>query len=246
MGALMTLLSRHRSYTERILAARKRRKALARAVLVLVIAACARSFLAQAYAIDTASMQPALSKGDIVVSFPMPAGATTIFGKLPRLTDVKRGELVLVDPAPVPTERWAFRALDILARFLTFQRYSPMARRYGADAVRKSVYRVVGLPGDAIRRAGSVYEVRPAGKDSFSSELALAGGGYSLSGTASSSANPAFDEGVERKLGADEYFVACDDRSAFAGSPLWGPIGQKRISGRIVAVCWPPRHLGFP
>jgi len=246
MGALMTLLSRHRSYTERILAARKRRKALARALLVLVIVACVRSFFAQAYKIDATSMQPALSMGDIVISFPMPAGAVTIFGKLPRLTDVKRGELVLVDPAPVPTERWAFRAWDILARFLTLQRYSPMARRYGKDAARKSVYRVVGLPGDTLRRVGSIYEARPAGKDSFSSEFALAGGGYSLSGTASSSIAPAFGESQERKLNADEYFVACDDRSVFAGSPLWGPIGQRRISGRIVAVCWPPRHVGLP
>lgn len=242
----MTLLSRHRSYTERVLAARRRRKAVARAVLVLVIVACVRSFLAQAYTIDTTSMQPALSKGDVVISFPMPAGATTVFGKLPRLTDVKRGELVLVDPAPVPTERWAFRAWDVLARFLTLQRYSPMARRYGIEAVKKSVFRVVGLPGDTIRRAGSLYEARPAGKDSFASEFSLAGGGYSLSGTASSSITPSFGEGVERQLGSDEYFVVCDDRSVFAGSPLWGPVGQKRISGRIVAVCWPPRHLGFP
>lgn len=242
----MTLLSRHRSYTERILAARRRRKAAARAILVLVIIACVRGFLAQAYAVDTASMQPALSMGDVVLSFPLPVGAVTIFGKLPRLTDIGRGELLIVDPAPVPTERWAFRAWDSIARFLTLQRYSPMARRYGRDAALKGVYRVIGLPGDTLRRVGSIYEIRPAGRDSFSSEFALAGGGYSLSGTASSSKKPAFGEGVERRLGSGEYFVACDDRSVFAGSPLWGPIGQDRISGRVVAVCWPPRHLGIP
>ncbi|MCE1195830.1 S26 family signal peptidase [bacterium] len=242
----MTLNSRHRSYTERLLAARKRRKTLAKALLVLLIVACARTFLAQAYTISSTSMRPALSMGDVVISFPLPVGASTIFGKLPRLTDIGRGELLVVDAAPIPTERWVFRAWDSVARFLTLQRYSPMARRYGEDAVRKGVYRVVGLPGDTLRRVGSIYEARPAGQDTFSSEFVLAGGGYSLSGTASSSAKPAFGGSGERKLGPGEYFVACDDRSVFAGSPLWGPIGQERISGRVVAVCWPPRHLGIP
>ncbi len=246
MGAAMTLFSRHRSYTERVMAARKRRKILAQALLILVIVACVRGFLAQAYSIDSNSMQPALSTGDVVLSFPLPVGAVTIFGKLPRFTDIARGELVIVDPAPVPTERWAFRTWDSLVRFLTLQRFSPMARRYGKDAALKGVYRVVGLPGDTIRRVGSIYEARPAGQNSFSSEFSLARGGYSLSGTASSSKKPVFEENSERRLGSGEYFVACDDRSVFSGSPLWGPIGQERISGRVVAVCWPPRHLGVP
>lgn len=215
-------------------------------LLVLVIVACVRAFLAQVYTINSASMRPALSAGDVVISFPLPVGATTIFGKLPRLTDIKRGELLVIDPAPVPTERWAFRAWDSVARFLTLQRFSPMARRYGKDAVLKGVYRVIGLPGDTLRHVGSIYEARPAGRDAFASEFVLAGGGYSLSGTASSLAKPVFAEGEERELGPDEYFVACDDRSLFAGSPLWGPIGPERIAGRVVAICWPPRHLGVP
>ncbi|PKL06018.1 MAG: signal peptidase I, partial [Spirochaetae bacterium HGW-Spirochaetae-9] len=47
-------------------------------------------------------------------------------------------------------------------------------------------------------------------------------------------------------LAADQYFVACDDRSILAGSALWGPVGSGRIIGRVIAVYWPPSRLKIP
>ncbi|HWR11607.1 MAG TPA: signal peptidase I [Rectinemataceae bacterium] len=243
----MAFFGRHRSYTEKVLTARKRRRAAGKVFLVLLIVGFIRAFFLQSYKIDSTSMQPTLAHGDRIISFPLPVGAVTLFGKLPRITGLKRGELIVVAPDPIPTEGWWFSAWDSLARFFTLQRFSPAAARYGESSTAPGLYRVVGMPGDSIRRKGALYEIRPANEAAFSNEYMLSEVSYSLSGT-SAVAQVGRGEGSEgaRNLGQDEYFVACDDRSLLAGSQLWGPIGQSRIIGRVIAVCWPPRHIKIP
>ncbi|MDP2791955.1 MAG: signal peptidase I [Rectinemataceae bacterium] len=229
------------------MAARKRMRALGKLLLVLLIVSLVRALLFQTYSVELNSMQPTLAVGDRVVSFPLPVGAVTIFGKLPRLTTIERGELLIVNPDAFPTESAWFLAWDSLARFFTLQYYSPMGSRYGNDAVAPGVYRVIGLPGDTIRRKAALYEIRPAGASAFSSEFALAKDSYSLSGIVSDSLSSTVNgSSRELNLGADQYFVACDDRSVLAGSALWGPVGSGRIVGRVVAVCWPPSRLKIP
>ena len=243
----MSLFSRHRSYTEKVMAARKRMRALGKVLLVLLVVSLVRALLIQTYRVGTTSMQPTLVPGDRIVSFPLPVGAVTIFGKLPRITDMERGEMVIVSPDPFPTESPWFLAWDSVARFFTFQYYSPMGSRYGDDAASPGVYRLIGLPGDTIRRKSAIYEVRPAGTSTFSNEFALAKGSYALSGIVS---DPRVSTTVgytgEQTLAANQYFVACDDRSLLAGAALWGPIGSERIVGRVVAICWPPNRLKIP
>lgn len=222
-------------------------RALGKLLLVLLVISLVRALLFQTYRVEFNSMQPALAEGDRIVSFPLPVGAVTIFGKLPRLTTIERGELLIVSPDSFPTESPWFLAWDSLARFFTLQYYSPMGSRYGNDAVSPGVYRVVGLPGDTIRRKAALYEIRPAGASAFSSEFALAHTSYSLSGIAAGTlSKTAAGPSGELKLEADQYFIACDDRSVLAGSALWGPVGSGRIIGRVVAVCWPPSRLKIP
>lgn len=222
-------------------------RALGKVLLVLLVVSLVRAFLFQTYRVESMSMQPTLVPGDRIISFPLPVGAVTVFGKLPRLTGMERGELVIVNPDPFPTESPWFLAWDSMARFFTFQYYSPMGSRYGDDAVTPGVYRVIGLPGDTIRRKGALYDLRPAGSSVFSNEFALAKGNYALSGIAASPlVSPAIGVSAEQTLAADQYFVACDDRSLLAGAALWGPVGSERIVGRVIAVCWPPRRLKIP
>ena len=229
------------------MAARKRIRALGKVLLVLLVVSLVRALLFQTYSVESISMQPTLVPGDRIISFPLPVGAVTIFGKLPRLTEMERGELVIVNPDPFPTESPWFLAWDSLARFFTFQYYSPLGFRYGDDAVSPGVYRVIGLPGDTIRRKGALYDVRPAGTSVFSNEFALAKGSYALSGiTADPRVSAVSGVPTEQTLAADQYFVACDDRSLLAGAALWGPIGSERIVGRVIAVCWPPSRLKIP
>lgn len=222
-------------------------RALGKVLLVLLVVSLVRAFLFQTYRVESMSMQPTLVPGDRIISFPLPVGAVTVFGKLPRLTGMERGELVIVNPDPFPTESPWFLAWDSMARFFTFQYYSPMGSRYGDDAVTPGVYRVIGLPGDTIRRKGALYDLRPAGSSVFSNEFALAKGNYALSGiTASPLVSPAIGLSTEQTMAADQYFIACDDRSLLAGAALWGPVGSERIVGRVIAVCWPPRRLKIP
>jgi len=243
----MAFSNRHRSYTEKVMTARKRRRGLRKVLLVLLAVGLIRTFFLQSYKVDATSMRPALSPGDRVLSFPLPVGAATLFGKLPRITDLKRGELIVLAPDPIPAESWWFSAWDSLARFFTLQYYSPSAGRHGLSLTSPGLYRVIGLPGDAIRRKGALYEIRPAGSTLFQNEYMLSEVSYSLSGTSPVS-GPAQGGEFARVniLGKNEYYVACDDRSLLAGSQLWGSVGQERIIGRIIAVWWPLRRMKIP
>lgn len=224
-----------------------RHRIAGRVLLVLLVVSLVRSLFLQSYKVDSTMMQPALSHGDTILSFPLPLGAVTLFGKLPRLTDPRRGELVIVEADPIPTESGLFRAWDSVARFFTLQRFSPLAYRYGEGSNSPGVFRVLGLPGDTIRSRGSLYEIRISGSSGFSAEFALSEFGYTLPGsTPYTRSEPGKNFTVETLLGDGEYFVACDDRSVLAGSPLWGPIGEERLTGRVVAVLWPPGHMRIP
>lgn len=236
----MALFSRHRSFTEKVLSSRKRRRAIGKAILVILAVSVVRALFFQSFAIESTAMEPNLAKGDRVLSFPLPVGAVTFFGKLPALSEVTRGELIVVAPPQTLMESRWFLAWDSLVRFFTLQRVSPLSSRYGKDFASPGIYRVIGLPGDALRREGSSYEIQPRGAKAFSSEFELSGLRYSIAPTVSRLSPGNYE------LGPNEYFIACDDRSVFLGSPLVGPIGSERIIGRVIAIVWPLHHLKLP
>jgi signal peptidase I len=229
---------RHRSYTEKVLASRKRRKSLLKFALVLLALAAFRTFLAQTYHIRGSLMAPALLPGDSVVSFPLPLGANTVFGKLPPLTKAVRGELLILSPPEALTETFWSRVQDTLARFFTLQRISPArAGRVPEDST-PMVVRVVGLPGDTLRLEKGQFRIRPAGRQEFASENSLSKTAYSIGKLPEWNASD-YPVTWEWTVGAREYFVACDDRSVLSASLLQGPVPFSRISGRVIGVFWP-------
>ncbi|HWP68117.1 MAG TPA: S26 family signal peptidase, partial [Rectinemataceae bacterium] len=147
----MSLFVSHRSFTEKVLASRKRRKTAGKILLVILCISLVRAFFLQSYKISSTIMEPGLVPGDLVVSFPLPLGAVTLFGKLPPIDTPKRGELVLVRPDALPVQSAWSNAWDSVIRFFTFQQVSPSALRYGERLAVPGVYRVIGLPGDTIR-----------------------------------------------------------------------------------------------
>ncbi|MCX7026292.1 MAG: S26 family signal peptidase [Spirochaetes bacterium] len=243
----MSLFSRHRSFAEKVLSARKRRRTAGRVLAILLIAAASQTFLLRAYRVSTNTMIPGLEKGDIVLSAPLLGGIATIFGTLPSLLPLARGSLVVVLPETPHAQGLIQKAWDSLVRFLSFQRFSPLAARTGEEPATPGLYRILGLPGDRLRRRGPIYEIEAEGKASFSTEYLAAEREYSISGLprSTSASEDAAVEGQELSLGKGQYFVACDDRSAFAGSPLWGPIGADRFGGRLVLVFWPLKRAKF-
>jgi signal peptidase I len=189
-------------------------------------------------------MEPLIAKGDSVLVFPLPLGARTWFGKTPALRNIHRGELVIVDPDPIPSVDRFFYVWDSLARFFTLQRYSPLAQRYGAAKTSPGLYRVIGLPGDKIRRNTTVYEIQSGSGGAYLTEQSLADRPYELKNSLSSEESQAVENLAEViELGSGEYFVEGDNRKALNGSALWGPIGIERISGRVIIVYWPIKHI---
>jgi signal peptidase I len=241
----MSLFSRHRSYTEKVLKARKRRGTAGRVLALILIIAAVHSFLIRAYRISTDTMAPGLAKGDLVLASPLLGGISTVFGKLPPLVPLSRGCLVVVRPETARPDGPALKAWDSLVRFLSFQRISPIASRWGEELTRPGLYRVLGLPGDGIRRRGSGYEIDAGGTAGFLAEHLVTRKNYPISGQPrTASAIPA-PEDRDILLAAGEYYVACDDRSGLDGSSLWGPIGLDRVEGRLILAFWPLNHLKF-
>ena len=245
----MPLFVKHRSFTEKVLLSRKRRKILGKVLLVILCISVARAFFLQSYRVSSTLMEPGLVQGDIVLSFPFPLGASTLFGKLPPVDTPKRGELILVRPEAMPLQSGWLGVWDAIVRFFTLQRVSPLALRYGEGLALPGIYRIIGLPGDTLRRKAELFEIRPEGKREFASEYSLSRFGYRVAAAPSPSTRPGLadqEAPAETNLGEGEYFAACDDRTVFSGSLLWGPIGIDRIVGRIVVVAWPPKHMRIP
>lgn len=234
----MPLFMRHRSFTERVLASRKRRKTLFKLTLVLLAVAAFRTFIAQTYQIQGLLMSPSLEPGDWIVSFPLPAGANTVFGKLPPLNKSVRGELVVLAPAAALTQTFWSRAQDTLVRFFTLQKLSPA--RIGVEPGDRSpmAVRVIGLPGDTIRFENGLFRIRPAGREEFVSENSLSKSDYRIEKLPEWKSSSLLID-WEWTVGNREYFVAADDRSVIAASILVGPVPFSRISGRIVGILWP-------
>lgn len=228
--------SRHRSYTERLFALRRRRAAAGRIVLIIIALAILRAFFFQVYRLGDERMAPSLRTGDIVLVFPGFDGPSTLFGKLPAISPPDRGRLVIAYPERPPDVTWLYLAWDSLARFFTLQRYSPFEHRYGKALSEPVLARVIGLPGDTLRGARTGFSIKASGASEFVSEFALSKYPYSLT---SGTTYP------EIKLGSNEYFLACDDRSMPAASTLKGPISSKSIHGRVVLLFWPLQRLGL-
>lgn len=248
-GCAVSLFSRHLSYTEKVLTARKRRRAIGRAIGFLLFIAFVRTFFIQSYKVTTASMQPALATGDLVLASPAFYGPKTIFGKLAPVASPGRGELVVVSPDALPIEGKWFRLWDAAARFFSFQRFSPLAVRYGRDFSSYCICRVVGIPGDTLRLNGSIFEIKPKGSRDFASEFALVQTSYAITpGRAAVTTDVPGAEFpmTETTLREGEYFVAFDDRTTLSGSLLWGPISTDRLAGKVVAIYWPFRHFRLP
>lgn len=240
----------HRSYTEKLFAARRRRKFLARLAVFLTFIALFRSFVIQSWTISSPAMGPALEAGDRVFVSALLYGPKTLFGRLPSIARPDRGDIVLVEGPALPFESGWTRALDSIARFFTFQRWSPLGKKYGAALSSPTLCRVVGLPGDSLRYAREGFEIRRKGSDTYFAEASLTEKPYmvkmpdSVGSDIDGEAARRAEAWGEIALGENEYFVAFDDRTLAGASGLWGLIGGRRISGKMVLLYWPLSRAG--
>lgn len=229
----MGTFSRHRSYTEKVLLARKRRKTLVRIVLFLIILALVRSFLLQSYLLEDDAMAPSFVKNDRVFVTPLPYGPMFCGLKLPAIAQPKRGDVVLIRQDPSP-----------------FQ--GGVSQIFRAFSSHYSLARVIGQPGDSVVRQNSdtsYFSIRPLNQDAYQEELTASGKPYAITECRASvdcqALESIFPTGQTVRLAPNEFFVAFDNRNTLSGSMVWGPVHKDEIAGKVFFIYWPLSRVGL-
>lgn len=127
-------------YAEKIERKRKRNTAFFRVGIFIVLCAIIRVFILQTWQVHDDSMQPRLRKSDIVLVVPyMVFGDRTVFGfaGVPQ----KNAIVLVSDGAETILPSWR-KVEDAVLRFITFQRFSPIAREFGPHFNESSIMRI--------------------------------------------------------------------------------------------------------
>ena len=188
------------------------------------------SYLLKTYRLQTDTMFPEISTGDMVLMTP-------IYSQ----TSAKRGDLVVIDDTLSHNKSFFKSVVNTLTGFFTFQLLRPFDLQ-SEDAY--SIRRVVGLPGDTLYMENFVLHIKTKDSSHFLTEFELAQQNYDIevkdlpehwdSSLPFSGAYP------ETVLKEGEYFVLCDNRIITDDSRLWGAVeGDKKIYGKIILKYWP-------
>lgn len=112
---------------------------------------------------------------------------------------------------------------ELSKRFTDIKRFDVVVFKYPLDPSKYFIKRVIGLPGETvIVQGGNITIINEAHPDGFT-----------------------FDEpyverpgrrtdDVELTMGADEYFVMGDNRSASSDSRIWGALSEANIVGKPI------------
>lgn len=188
------------------------------------------SYLLKTYRLQTDTMFPEISTGDMVLMTPIYSQASA-----------KRGDLVVIDDTLSQNKSFFKSIVNTLTGFFTFQLLRPFDLQ-SEDAY--SIRRVVGLPGDTLYMENFVLHIKTKDSSHFLTEFELAQQNYDIevkdlpehwdSSLPFSGAYP------ETVLKEGEYFVLCDNRIITDDSRLWGAVeGDKKIYGKIILKYWP-------
>jgi signal peptidase I len=232
-----------RSFTDQKKEQDKIRKAVVAFLVFFVGYLLLVNFIFSMRILESASMNPGLSKGDRLIFLSFSVYKT--FPNLPVFADlpVKRGTIVLLDF----TERRSFVSpmISSLFRFFSLGRLS-----FGEDQARVFVKRVIALPGDEVTITNFVARVKPAQDPYTYTEYECADRPY-YNGIPEN--NALWDENVPFSgnmdtvvLQAGEYFVLSDDRSNTNDSRTWGPVPAANIAGKALLRFWPFTGFGVP
>ncbi|UTC76250.1 signal peptidase I [Treponema sp. OMZ 792] len=192
------------------------------------------SYLLKTYRLQTDTMFPEISKGDMVLVTPIYAPASA-----------KRGDLVIIDGASSQNKPFFKSAVNAVVGFFTFHLVRPFDLQ-SADAY--SIRRIVGLPGDTLYMENFVLHIKTKDSSHFLTEFELAQKNYDIevkdlpahwdSSLPFSGAYP------KTVLKEGEYFVLCDNRIITDDSRLWGAVkGDKKICGKIILKYWPLKEF---
>ncbi len=198
------------------------------------------------FSIGSASMEPSLSHGDMVLSTPLVFGARLPFTavRLGRVRTPERGELV-VCTLPYEEVSSLQRLLEPFVRFFTLRRGKI---GLGGDTTWESsvfVKRVIAIPGDTVQMDNFVAFVKPADSDFYVNERVLNQREYSITLTPLPenwiSSYPFSGTSATVTLGENEYFVLGDNRSQSHDSRHFGPVRVENILQKVLLRYFPLR-----
>ncbi|MEL3906120.1 MAG: signal peptidase I [Treponema sp.] len=221
------------SYTER----REKRFKLFRICsiifLIFIFQQLITSYIVTAYRIQSDTMQPSLSAGDMIVTSPLYSAQQGI----------ERGSLVIVEPLEKPPSPFVKKMLRQITAFFTFQLFHPFQSDIPSQA-KPFIRRVVGIPGDTVYMDGFVLHIKTKEDSHFLTEFEVAQNDYNINIENlpdNWDTDLPFSGTYPRLTLQDgEYFVLCDNRIASNDSRLWGPVSaEKHIKARIFMRYWP-------
>jgi signal peptidase I len=121
---------------------------------------------------------------------------------------------------------------QISYRFENPHRGDVIIFKYPLDTTKYFIKRIVGLPGEVITVKGNTISIKNAENPK----------GYTLEEpyVKIDKLQPQRNDSiVDKKLGADEYFVMGDNRLVSSDSRIWGPLKRDLIAGRPILRMWP-------
>lgn len=202
-------------------------------LFVFIIYQLISAYLIIAYRIQSDTMQPAFSAGDMVIAIPFYSVNA----------DIERGALVAVEPVKKPEQHIIKMLVQRLVAFFTFQLIDPFSSHDPSHA-KPFIRRVVGIPGDTVYMENFILHIKTKENGHFLTEFEVARNDYNVKlESLPENWDPSLPfSGTYPKttLKEGEYFVLCDNRIASNDSRLWGPVfAGKQIKHHILARYWP-------
>lgn len=123
---------------------------------------------------------------------------------------------------------------ELSYRFHEPQKGDVIIFRYPLDRRQYYIKRIIGLPGEMIEISGGRVMIGAAEGDRFV-----------LDEREYLEKNETTPGNVVLTLGADEYFVAGDNRGHSSDSRSWGALPRKDIIGKVFLRAWPVARADF-
>ncbi|UTC61562.1 signal peptidase I [Treponema sp. OMZ 787] len=194
------------------------------------------SYILKTYRLQTDTMFPEISTGDMVLATPIYSTASA-----------KRGDLVVINSSSSQKKPFFKSAVNTVTGFFTFHLVKPFDIQ---NANAYSIRRIVGLPGDTLYMENFVLHIKTQDSNHFLTEFELAQKNYDIEvqdlPANWDSSLPFSGTYPKTVLKEGEYFVLCDNRIITDDSRLWGPVkGDKKLFGKIMLKYWPLKEFKF-
>ena len=203
------------------------------------------TFIVSSFTLGTSAMEPALLKGQHMLSAPVMTGAYINFLKIkfPGLKEPKRGDLVLIRPGNASNLSWYVFVLDPVVRFFTLQKKTILPKDVLSCNNQLAVKRIIGIPGDSLKMINYKFLIKDSTGLSFKFEEDQIEKKYSplipvaIKGIESSFPFTGNMDVIRLKEG--EYFLANDNRGAYYDSRIYGPVTRNNILGHVFLTYLP-------